>query len=879
MRRSARAYLAMALCALLTSGCAASAQTAGSTASPSEGKAGGKTLATRQAAAYDSIVNASRAHPGLFTLYQDTALGGAHLAVRPDQIGREYIYHTHITDGVVAAGAFRGQFRDERIVSVRRHFNRIELLVENTGFWFDSASALSRAASANISPAVLASLTIVARDTATGTVLVKADELFLSEQLSQIKPSPNPNTRPGTRFALGDLSRDKTKYLGLRSYPRNTDVVVEYVYDNPRPVALSDEARGGSEVTDPRYVSIRMQHSFIALPENDFAPRYDDPRVGYFTSQVNDMTSARAANWRDPIHRWHLVKKDPAAAVSEPVEPIVWWIENTTPMEFRETIRQAVLAWNVAFEAAGFRNAIVVNIQPDDAEWDAGDVTYNVLRWTSSPQPPFGGYGPSFVNPRTGQILGADVMLEYVFVTNRLRQDRLFDVAALGLERSTEPAPAVLGNPQQPYDCSLGAHLHRTSLFGLQALQAAGASDTEMREYIESSLYYLALHEVGHTLGLNHNMKASQMLTPEETGDRSIAAERGLTGSVMDYPAANIAAPGATQGMYFTTRPGPYDLWAIEFGYAPALPDAAADAERRAALLARSTEPQLAFGNDADDMRSPGKAIDPRVMINDMSSDPLAYSEGRFELIARTLDRIRGKYASAGQSWHDLRGAYLMLTGEHANAASVVSRYVGGVYVDRAFAGQPGATQPFRPVSLADQRRAMRILGEHVFGVGAFGAPDSLLAWLQPQRRGFDHFTESEDPKLHARILKIQGAVLDHLLHPATLARMTDSRHYGNEYPVAMMLPDLTQAIFAADLRGNVGTVRQNLQLEYATRLGGMLKGERAERYDYVAQSGALAELTRIRTMLRSRTRAGAETAAHTRHLLFVVDRALAVEG
>lgn len=879
MRPSARAHLALVLSALLTAGCTAAAQTPAPAGSPAPARSSraDKGLAARQAAAYDSIVTASQTYPGLFTLHQDTTLGGAHLAIRPDQVGREYIYHTHIADGVAAAGAFRGQFRDERVVSVRRHFNRIELLVENTGFWFDSTSALSRAATANISPAILASLPIVARDPLTGTVLVKADELFLGEQLSQLKPSPNPATRPGTTFSLGELSRDKTKYVGLRSYPANTDVLVEYVYDNPRPVALGPAARGGSEVTDPRYVSIRMQHSFVALPDDGFQPRYDDPRVGFFTSQINDMTSARAANWRDPIHRWHLVKQDPAAALSEPVEPIVWWIENTTPVEFRETIRQAVLAWNVAFEAAGFRNAIVVDVQPDDAEWDAGDIRYNVLRWTSSPQPSFGGYGPSFVDPRTGQILGADIMLEYVFVTNRLRQDRLFDIAALDL--AADPATSPWPDHRAAESCTLGDHLHRTALFGLQALQAAGAPEAEMREYIESSLYYLALHEVGHTFGLSHNMKASQMLSPAETGDRAVAEQRGLTGSVMDYPAANVAAPGAPQGAYFTTRPGPYDLWAIEFGYSPALADSAAEAERLEALLARSTEPALAFGNDADDMRTPGKAIDPRAMINDMSSDPLAYSEGRFELIARTLGEIRRKYATPGQSWHELRGAYLILTGEHASAAAVVSRYVGGVYVDRGVVGQPGATQPFRPVSLADQKRAMRILGEHVFGAKAFGTPDSLLAWLQPQRRGFEHRIATEDPKLHARILAIQGAVLDHLLHPATLARMTDSRQYGNRYAVAQMMPDLTRAIFAADQRGAVSTVRQNLQLDYATRLAAMLEGKESERFDYVARSAALQELTRLRAQLRARPRANAETAAHTRHLLFVIDRALAAEG
>jgi len=122
-------------------------------------------------------------------------------------------------------------------------------------------------------------------------------------------------------------------------------------------------------------------------------------RIGYFTDQVTDLTSPSPTPYRDLIHRWDLVKKDKNAVLSEPVEPIVWWIENTTPRQLRDTIRNAALAWNEAFEAAGFKNALVVKEQPDDADWDAGDIRYNVLRWTSSPNPPFGGYGPSFVNP------------------------------------------------------------------------------------------------------------------------------------------------------------------------------------------------------------------------------------------------------------------------------------------------------------------------------------------------------------------------------------------------------------------------------------------------------------------------------------------------
>jgi hypothetical protein len=480
---------------------------------------------------------------------------------------------------------------------------------------------------------------------------------------------------------------------------------VEYVYENPAPLV-----RGGREVTDPRNVSIQVRHSLIAMPENNFKPRYDDPRVGYFTDQKNDMVATSATPYRDVINRWHLVKKDPSAAISEPVEPIVFWIENTTPVEIRETVRDATLAWNEAFEAAGFRNAVVVKVQPDDAKWDAGDIRYNVLRWTSSPQPPFGGYGPSFTNPRTGQILGADIMLEYVYLTNRLSQDKLFSTAALSLESAEDIT--------DPKTCTAGHHLHQTSLAGLATLRAADADEVEVNDFIKQSLYYLILHEVGHTLGLNHNMKSSQMLSPAQMNDRALTRRVGLTGSVMEYPAVNLAPVGQKQGDYFTAKPGPYDVWAIKFGYMPELEGAA-----REKLLARSTESALAFGNDADDMRAPGLAMDPRVMIGDMSSDAIGYSVGRFARINDTMGKLPSKYTTPGQSFHEMRNAYLILTGEYNNAASAVSRYVGGVYVDRAMAGQPGATKPLVPVSRREQKRAMGVLATHVFAPEAFRVP------------------------------------------------------------------------------------------------------------------------------------------------------------
>ena len=841
-------------------GPAASTQTAGAKpAAP-----GGTAAAEKKSIA--SVVKPMKKNEGLFTIYQDTTNGSLMMLVSKNKIGKEFIYFTHVVDAPVVAGPFRGAFANNNVFKVEKHFNRIEFVTQNPSFWFDSGHALARAASANISPAVVAVQEIVAEDSA--NYLIKADDLFMTEAFTQIKPTPNPQAPPGSQFTLGQLSKTKTRVARVKNYPANTDVTVDYVYENPAPMN-----RGGADVTDARNVSIVVQHSLIEMPKDDYTPRFDDPRVGFFTQEQTDMVSTSAAPYRDLINRWKLVKKDPSAAISEPVEPITWWIENTTPVEFRDVIYKAAMLWNGPFEAAGFKNAVVVKVQPDDADWDAGDIRYNVLRWTSSPNPPFGGYGPSFWNPRTGQILGADIMLEYIFVTNRVRQEKAFATAAMGLEADVAENGETA--EQLGRRCTFADQLQLNVMTGMQALTARGATQIEMRDYINQAITGLILHEMGHTMGLNHNMKASQMLSPKEINNRSITSDRGVMGSVMDYEIVNLAKKGEQQGDYFSSRPGPYDYWAIQFGYTPSLADAAAEKARVNALLARSTEPALTFGNDADDMRSPGSGIDPRVNVNDMTNDAIGYMSDRFDVINDLMSTLQTRYSAPGQSYHELRNAYLVLTGQLNSSATVISRYVGGVYVDRAFSGQPGATKPFRPVSRADQKRAMASLAKNVFAPTAFSSPSSLYSYLQMQRRGYDFFGQPEDPKIHERVLTTQRGVLNHLLHPRVMTRITDSRLYGNEYPLSEMMSDLTSAIFDADIGGNVNTFRQNIQMEYVNRLAAIVNPVTRTGYDYPSQSAALASLRSIQSKLARKSGANAETMAHTRNVLFTIQKAL----
>lgn len=789
--------------------------------------------------------------PGMFTLYQDTTNGKVYMLIKKDQLGKNFIHFTYTENGVIEAGAHRGQFRGSRIFKINKYYDNLEFEQVNTAFYFDPKNNISKSAEANISPAILAFEKIVAQDPAKGEYLIDADELLLSEKLHQIKPPSFPGAM---RFNLGGLSRGKTRFEQIHSYPQNTDFVVRYVFENPAPMV-----GGGDAVTDARAVTILLQHSFIQQPDNNFKPRWDDARVGYFSEEVNNMTSTAAVNYRDMIHRWNLEKKDPTAAVSEPVKPITWWIEKTTPQELRATIKEAALTWNLAFEPLGFKNAIQVFEQPDTATWDAGDIRYNVLRWTSSPQPPFGGYGPSFVNPSTGEILGADIMFEYVFLTNRMIAEKLYDV------------PKAIDNYNT---CSAGHHLHLETLLGKEMLAASNGGEVEITELMRQSIYYLVLHEMGHTFGLMHNMKASQLHSPAELKNATLTNQSGLIGSVMDYPAINLNFKTGEKVQYCQTKPGPYDLWAIDYGYSVAAANDNEEAARLKQILSRSTEPALTFGNDADDMRSPGKAMDPRVMINDLSSDAIAYSTERMDKILTIIPGLKAKYSTEGQSYQELKNVFGGLAGGYGQSIGIISRYIGGVYVERAVAGQNGASQPYTPVKKEDQKRAMNTIVKYAFAPDAFPIPTDLLPFLQAQRRGFNFFASAEDPKIHYRLADIQAQALDHLLDNTVMQRLTDSKLYGNQYSLNEMLTDLTAGIFDADINGNVNSFRQQLQIDYVLRLIAIVGKDSRTGHDDLSKSKVTIVLKDIQKKLKASTGGDKDSKDHRSYLVDLITKA-----
>lgn len=737
---------------------------------------------------------------GLFPLYRDGETGDVLMEVRQSQLDKEFLYFSYTENGVVAAGSFRGGFRSTKFIELQKYYDRIDFVAQNTRFYFDPTSPLKRAEESNVSPSVLVSASIKATQEVEGDelYLIEFDPILLSEDLTRIEYS-----RDGEGFSLGSLSEDRSRILELNNYERNTDAVVEYVFHKSKP-----KYGGGMEVTDARNVHITLQHSFIDLPESDYQPRFDDFRVGYFLDMVNDQTSDSFTPYRDMITRWNLIKKDPNAELSEPVKPIVWWMENTTPLEYRDTVKEGVLAWNKAFEKAGFRNAIVVKQQPDDATWDAGDIRYNVLRWTSSPRPPFGGYGPSFSNPRTGEIIGADIMLEYVYMLNRVDLTKLFST--------------MLSKEEQDHthNCMHGAYLQANVMAGLSFIEAQGLPEEEKERLLKEALQHLVQHEVGHTLGLNHNMKSSSSISLEELHDMERAQKEGLVPSVMDYTPINLAPEGVKQGKFFSDVPGLYDHWAIEFGYTTPLSDPKAEEKRQKELLAKSLEPKLTFGNDADDMRSAFWGIDPRTNVGDLSSDLVGWAEQQIEIFGTLEEKIMETFRKEGSSWEGVRRGYYIARWLKVGSLLRLPPLVGGIQVERGVTEQFGDDQkPFTPVAKEEQLRALELLCEEIFADGALQPPAELIPYFQSQRRGFGFFGTTEDPKIHSQILNEQAYILFRLLNLSVFQRLSDAQVYGGTMTSYDLIDRLTIAIFAEDRWGSISDERKNLQLFYVQDL------------------------------------------------------------
>jgi hypothetical protein len=729
---------------------------------------------------------------------------------------------------------------DDWVWQFRRIDDNIQVVRRNVRFFADKGSPEEKAVDLAYTDSVLFSVPI-ATFAASGAPVIDLAPVFLTD-LPQISA-----TLPGFSFA-----RDRSTWSRIKAFPDNVELEVAATYGSS----------GNSPIDtlpDPRAATINVHYSISLLPQNSYRPRLADDRVGFFVTALKDF-SQRVDEDRFVryINRWNLEKADASAKVSPPKKPIVFWIERTVPFAYRQSVREGIEAWNAAFEKAGFATAIEVRQQPDSTEWDPEDVNYNTFRWITAGAS--FAMGPSRVNPRTGQILDADIIFDGDFLQFWRTEYETF----------TPQSIAVLtggGRESLRGQCCSGCrlfdgHARETALAAtaLAVNAAAPLSEAEKERLVLQGLKLVVMHEVGHTLGLRHNFKGSAFRSLADINDLAKTSQSGASTSVMDYIPVNIVPKGRTQGDYYSAVLGPYDLWAIEYGYTPlAAGSPEAELPELEKIAGRSGEPALAFSTDEDTLRD-----DPDPLSNrfDLGSDPLEFARTRAELVAQVMPLIADRLTvreknGTGGGYERVRQAFGVLLTAHGQSMYVASRLIGGLHTSRSHKGDANAPAPFRVVDAQRQREALDLLEKQMFSASPFAFPPELLNQLvaTPWIHWGAPSVDRDDYPVHDVVLMWQERVLGRLLDPVTLARIRDSELKvpadQDAFTTAELLGRLSASIFSeiaaaapgeySNRKPAIPSLRRSLQRAYLSRLSGLALGSGFASTD--AESLAAAEL------------------------------------
>src|SRR2546427_593896 len=574
------------------------------------------------------------------------------------------------------------------------------------------------------------------------------------------------------------------------------------------------------------------------VPDRERA-RHDDDRVGYFVSAMKNFSRDTAETFFVRyVNRWRLEKKDPSAAVSDPVKPIVYYLDRTIPLEWRPYVRDGILEWNRAFEEGGIRNAIQVLDAPDDTLWSAEDARYSTVRWMANNAFTYA-IGPSDVDPRTGEILNADILIAASWIQAWQGEYRDYAgpqamIREVFLEDSLLRADPSGRRFQRL--CSYGASMAHSGTLLRATLAASGAiapGGPVPREYIGQALKELVMHEVGHTLGLRHDFRGTAAIPMDKLFDRAYTATHGTSASVMDYNPPAIALDRSKQGDYYSRTIGTYDRWAIKYGYA-AVAGATPDAERAGLrdIAAQASDPDHAYGTD-EDAGFAAYGLDPTVTRYDQTSDPLAWAKDRATLVNRLFDSLETRLVAAGDGYPKLRRGFRDLLFERWYATLVTTKYLAGAYTSRDHRGDPNNRPPFVAVSAARQRDALAFIADAGLGENLYRFRPELLNKLAPERWwhwGMNPFSEGRiDFPLHDWALAFQGTLVRLLTDPQVLSRVRDAELRAESRNQMVTIPDilttLTASVWAeAGVQGsqrahNTTSIRRDLQRLYLARL------------------------------------------------------------
>ncbi len=857
---------------------------------------------------YEKVVSSADGKSSLYTIWVNKKENQMYAELPSSYASQRYFIALTISSGDQLAGLQMG----DRYVYWRRYNKRLALIEPNIETRSTGDSGSKASVKRLFTDRVLLDVPIITIGPSGGPV-IDMDALLVGQASILFGGSVRPSGRFRTLYTIKKA----------KAFPENVELAFEVPMS---PVASLFSYYGGGY--DPSAKLQTLHYSISTIKgSGSYVPRKADQRVGYFTTAYTDLGKYKEDETRIRyINRWNLKKADSKLKLSPPAEPITFYIEHTTPIRYRRWVRQGILEWNKAFEKVGISDAINVEYQDPNRknnshmEKDPEDVRWNFVRWLNNDIAI--GIGPSRVNPMTGQILDADIVLTdgWIRYYEREFNEMLPEVAMQGFSpevlswltthpewdprlrlaspaardniarqlkmRQSEPFgghamtrvdssligddpfDGLIGRTSQvnglclaskgkAFDVALMQAIMAIQSSTLEAMADSNKSDSEKTDgkpvkaplpsdepakkepkknenildgmpesFIGPLIAHLVAHEVGHTLGLRHNFKGSSLHSVAELNDEESKGKKMMASSVMDYIPLNINIKGGKkQGEYAMHGIGPYDEWAIEYGYG--------STEQATNALKRATEPQLQFGTD-EDLYGP----DPYVRQFDLGSDPLVYAQDQIRLAEYHRKNLVEKFVKDGDSWAKARRGYELTLYLQLRSVSMMSNWIGGSHVNRDKKGDEGNRAPVQVVDVQKQRDALNFVIEHAFVDEAFGLTPELLS-----RMGVDKWLdgdgylralrEDSDWPVHDRIAGIQAACLTMLMNPTTLRRVYDNEFRISSDKDALTLPELLSTISDSiwkEIHSDIGekhtarkpmisSLRRVLQREHLKRL------------------------------------------------------------
>jgi hypothetical protein len=757
---------------------------------------------------YEDIVSKeAKTKKGIFIVHQvDEKL---YYEISPKMMGKEFLWVAQLAKAQTGYG-HSGYTTAKRVVRWERMGNNI--LLRDIKYTLQAKEGTPEALVVKTSslPAVIGSYKIVcfSKDK---TPVIDVTPLFTGDV---------PEFSPKRRINATSIDKKRTFISSVKVFPLNIETRVLATYRPKPPKPLK-----GGYVPRPKSnsITVELHHSMVRLPEKPMMPRIADDRVGFFATEYQDYSGAdqQQVHMYSVIERFRLEKKNPNAKISEPVKPIVFYVGRGVPEKYKPYVKQGIEAWNEAFEQAGFKNAIIGKYAPgkkEDPDWDAEDARYSSIRWL--PSTIQNAMGPNVVDPRSGETLEADVLMFHNVL--KLARDWFY----------------VQASPNEP------------------KAQKLPFPDDLMGKLIR----YVACHEVGHSLGLRHNYKASAGMTIKQIRDAAYTKKHGHTPSIMDYARFNyVAQPG--DGASLIPRIGAYDRFAIEWGYKQFSGIKSPEAERSFLnkIAARQVKnPLVRFGKGRE--AGPIGGADHTAQSEDLSSDAIEATTLGLKNLERVMGYIVKGTSKEGEDYKELRNMYGSATFQLIMELGHVARLVGGVEIHNKVHGMKGDF--YTPLNINKQKQAVQFLDKNCFVIPKFFLKKDVI-----KRLGMHDVSR--------RLGNVQTFVLRTLLSSNLAARIGDIEAAGYKtYAVVEIVGDLSAGIFSETRNSGakIDILRRNLQRSFTNMLITNLNNKKANG-DLRAASRF--HLTKLAKTLKTYSAGNDITGSHIMDLYEQISKAL----